>query len=372
MPANRHKTHTHTRASSLLIAGAVSLPALALGAPAAHADALGIGNIGDSYSESYVFHSDRTASQSWSDQIGSHGVETNTNFGSVRYQSGPVAFGYAHDWAYGGATTQNALDNQVSGLDQQVGSGQVQAVVVALGLNDMGQAEDFTRYTSAASIQQALDQKVATVTANIQSLVHSLEKASPAGHPVHIVIGNIPDATATPNFQNHQFANPQTAQLVRDAIQRANADIQNIAQSHGSIPVVDLFGLSDLGQGSGVFTLAGNNNVALAKSQDVSHPDNADPHNFFWSDDFHPTTIMQGIFANSYLTALQEEYPALAGQINLLSSSDILAAAGYSGSFNFDYSQYINVSPTPPAAIGAIVLLLLVWWITTRRSKIRL
>ena len=130
---------------------------------------------------------------------------------------------------------------------------------------------------------------------------------------MRLVLGNITDFGITPGVQ--PYYNTAQRARVTDAIMQANAKIQAIADQR-VIPVIDTFSAGNLSMGDS-FTIAG---VPI-------NPRGAsdDPHDFFLSDDVHPGTVVQGLFANMFIEAINRAYRAA---IEPLSDQEILANAG--------------------------------------------
>ncbi len=185
---------------------------------------------------------------------------------------------------------------QVAYAANLVAAGTVRDAVLEVGADDAAQF--------AASILAGNPQPFITeVVANIEAAAGALKAAGPVG----LVVGNIPDIGLTPFFRAHVTSDPVQLAAMTSAIMQANDQIEAWAAAR-DVAVVDLFGLGELGRGP--ITLGG------VQVNSLSGPDG-----------LHPSTVWQGLLADTVLRALQVGDDVPTHHLRL-SDQQILAAAG--------------------------------------------
>ncbi len=326
--------------------------------------AIHFGVLGDSYSTMYLNAARGGSSRAWSDMIGyGYGYHTFltedqvSGHGIYHAVSGyPASTSssisrYNLNWAFGGATTSRALNIQLHGnnslsdtsyhnLAEQITAGKVDLAVVAIGINDL------TNLDPGAAVSSAVANIETIINGNPGGTIQGIRQLDPN---LPIVLANIPDASAAPNA--FYDSTPPTAaenQAIHQATLNANQQIDEFAARLG-IPVVDWFGISRLGASD--LTIG---NYTLTPTTDPDNPTNSDPTQYFWADGVHPTSIPQGLFANTLLEAFNQKY---GGTLNLLTGDEIYRGLGDIS--NFDYGRYVLI-PNPSSAVlllaGALVL----------------
>jgi lysophospholipase L1-like esterase len=268
----------------------------------------GIGAMGDSLTDEYQADN-YLSGLCWVEQlVKSRGL----NFGAYSSTSRgePRRSGYEYNWARSGASaTGNSpydLPNQWAGLVNQVMDGKVTYVCLAIGNNDFawGNYDAIARENLTGSDLETFIDSVA------ERIEVALDEISSAGD-ARLILCNIADHGTTLTAQ--QNYNVEQRARVTDALKRANAKITAIANQR-VIPVIDIFGTRELVQHS--LTIGG----VLIDTRGASN----EPHNYFLSDGGHPGTVVQGLFANAFIEAINRAYHT---DIEPLSDQEILANA---------------------------------------------
>jgi lysophospholipase L1-like esterase len=220
-----------------------------------------------------------------------------------------------------GATSSSLLSGgQASALADLVRHHAIDYAVLMVGANDI----TANLPTILAGNPQPF---VSTVVANIETAVDTV---ADAGH-VKLVVSNIPDVSITPGFQFFISSLGLPASVlpeVTTAVQMANTQIATFATAH-DIPLVDLNGLAHLTLSP--LTVGG-----------VTIPGNK----LYAPDGFHPSTVGQGLIANTILAALgvASHAPAIHAPGLRLSDQEILTEAAIShspGRTAFDVQPYV-------------------------------
>jgi phospholipase/lecithinase/hemolysin len=308
----------------------------------------GIGAMGDSLTDEYQTD-EYLHGLCWVEQlVKSRGL----NFGAFSSTSRgePRRSGYEYNWArYGAKATGNYfydLPSQWAGLANQVRDGKVDYICLCIGNNDLGQAGSYGAIAVGNLIGSDLEAFIDSVVERIEV---ALDEVSSAGD-VRIVLGNIADNGVTPPTQRSY--NSEQRARVTDAIKRANTKIMAIANQR-VIPVIDIFGTRKLLLQDSL-TIGG----VLINTRGASN----EPHNYFLSDGGHPGTVVQGLFANAFIEAINRAYHA---DIEPLSDQEILANAGIAdpnpgadptyfdiSDFVLDPNALIGVKTTPCATLA--------------------
>jgi lysophospholipase L1-like esterase len=221
--------------------------------------------------------------------------------------------------AFAGATTNSLFHSeagqaaQVPPVAKLVSQHAVDAVVIIIGSNDILQdvpllATDPAKFVSTF---------VTTVVTNVETAILTI---AAAGHTKE-VLGNVPDATVTPAFQ--QFVPPAAIPVVQQAIQLADQQIDAFAAAH-EIPVADLYSLSHL-----------LNSPLKLGGVTVT--------NLYAPDFFHPGTVGQGLLANTVLAALHQGYDVNTHKLRLTDQQilDEAHIAHAPGKTYFDVSPFV-------------------------------
>jgi phospholipase/lecithinase/hemolysin len=252
---------------------------------AADAGPIRIGVVGDSLSDPYSRYP-----QFW----GALGDKNWTEILQTA-RGGSVHFA---NYAMAGAESTDIHDfGQVQRLAADIKAGKVDYAVVMVGANDILDYVKAGMGKNPTAMLLALD-------ANVKKALDTLQHAG----NVKLVVSIIPDLSLTPSLQKLLGNVPGALAAVAGLIKTANLEIATEAAAHKA-PVVDFFGLSHLATGplqiGGVTVPAGK---------------------LFAPDGFHPSTVAQGLLANTILQTLQNAYGANISGLKL-SDGDILTLA---------------------------------------------
>ena len=194
------------------------------------------------------------------------------------------------DEAVAGATSADLLaaGGQVDTVAALVRQHQVHDAVLIVGANDVSaHLSDFIAGNPTPFVSQ--------VVANVET---ALNRLAAAGR-VQLVVGDIPDVTLTPAFQEELSAFGSGAQALAQEISSAIAvaDRQIEAFAAGAeIPVVDLAGLGKLADADPVPFVVGGVTIQGVNGTGAAAP-------FYSPDGFHPGTVGQGVLGNAILDA---------------------------------------------------------------------
>jgi hypothetical protein len=164
-------------------------------------------------------------------------------------------------------------------------------------------------------------------------------------------MANLLDPGATP-LAGSIFSSGTYRDRVASVIQSVNAGLKSLAQKY-QVPLMDWYGLEKaiLGPNTSLHSTMLVGNVKLNLRASDPGPPSSAPTNAFVSDGFHPNTVMQGIFANVVLKALNSGYGA---GLPLFSERELLGYAliPYGGSDTLlsqigAYTNYV-ILPTLP------------------------
>jgi lysophospholipase L1-like esterase len=172
--------------------------------------------------------------------------------------------------AVAGTTSASLLaQGQDTAVAALAAEGAVHYAVLIVGANDVSaHLGDFLQGDPAPFVQG--------VVANVERAL-----ATVAAGDVRLAVGNIPDVTLTPSFQQLIPLGSPLQQEIAGAIAAANVQIEDFAAAQG-MPVIDLAGLGRLAEAP--LVVGG-----------VPVPD------FYAPDGFHPGTVPQGLLGNAVL-----------------------------------------------------------------------
>ena len=262
----------------------------------------------------------------------------------------PRYSGYEYNWARTGATTHTLLsEGQHTGLAAQVRSGEVDYALLAIGGND------FTRFDGRWVNDVPMDMvnvyepvynqqfpfigsdynSYATVEDYVSSIVGrytaALDTASGAG--AKMVLGTAADYSSEAATQ-YEYDDPSKRQHVTDAVAMVNDAVRELAADRG-IYVVDVGGLKDMYVSPDPLVVGG---VEIIKGWPWEH----DPHYFYLRDGGHLGTVVQGLFANTFIEAMNRCHGT---DFTPLSDQEILANAGIPDPNPGGDPTYFDVTP---------------------------
>ncbi len=274
---------------------------------------VGIGIIGDSYSDEYQFYGpDRMIAKNWVEILDeSRGLD----FGSFSLEDrgAPRHSGFAYNWARSDATTSDAIaEGQHLGLKAQLDSGQVDLVFIFLGGNDYLHA---LRETNPVG---ALKELGSTPEANLKTILETLLDTS---NDVRFVLATVPDVGNIPEFvhrlESGKLSAPAIA-LARADLKQYNAAIRKLARENPRIALLDLEFQTRLA------TFFFSKSIRFAGTTVELEEVGNTPDHFFLKDQLHAGTIGQGIIAQRFIQTANSQ---LGFSINPLSDEDIRSIA---------------------------------------------
>lgn len=300
----------------------------------ASAQIAALGVCGDSLSDEYLEESYGSYARNWTMMFRAlRGVNLGPTAAEASQPGNtwgePRRTGYGFDWARYGATSANLVSQgQHTGLAAQAASNQggVTHAVLFVGANNFSPTNSayFSIYFniwSAGTIANYVNQTVADITTAATTLKN-------AG--MRVVLVNVVDFGATPVVRS-LFSNPTSRERVTSVIATINSRLRDVARQQQAT-YVDFFamGRAVFGTNAAPFStlLVGNTPINLLQQDTAAH---ANPFAGFVDDGAHPHTAIQGVVANTILTALRLD-PRVT--IPLLSEQEIMAYAGlpYGGS----------------------------------------
>jgi lysophospholipase L1-like esterase len=280
----------------------------------------GIAVLGDSQSDEYRADDQRggiyaDTTLNWVELLATH---RKLPFGQWGEFEEPRRGGYEYNWARSGATAYSMLvSGQHTGVVEQIKKGEVNVVVIFIGVND------FAPYITQDGYQSIYDgslsdadatQKVNGLVADIKTAVDVVDAAGNA----HIILVKIPD------WGNHlgvqvAFPFPEKRFRVSQAVQNANDQLDDVAKEK-NIPIIDPneFFKSISRNNTGVNVQLGELTLQRLLLTD-------DPKNMFLSDGVHLGTVMNGLFANYMIENFNTH---LGTHIKPFSTKEILTNAG--------------------------------------------
>jgi phospholipase/lecithinase/hemolysin len=273
------------------------------------ATSLGIGFLGDSYTDEYQFYPIRDTAKNYVELLAQ---QRDLNFGpfSASDDNAVGHHGYAYNWAISGATSSDMITEELPGLVKQVHSHKVRIVFMFIGGND------FNALLTSADPLATLGSLQSTVTSNIEKAANEILAASGGAH---VVIGNLPDISLLPQGQEAEADGvPAFAMNYLDSAEHSiNSAIASYAAAHSRVMVANMQGLFSNLLSNGSFTIDGH---AISSTQDGDVPTDA-----FLADDTHPGTILQAEIANLYVRTVDS---GMGLTIQPFSNKQILDAAG--------------------------------------------
>jgi lysophospholipase L1-like esterase len=273
------------RNGALFLVWPAAVLALTLAVVPAGAEPITLATLGDSLTDTYVHRPYSGDNLSWTDQLKSLRSAEVTVFNKALF----------------GTTSAGLLtQGQDTATADLVRQGMVHYATLIVGANDMLAFVGQLTKTGSAD-------PVALVTNLVKNIGTALDTLRAAGH-VAVVLGNLPDIGSTPYFQGALAKAPALLHLITGVTQNANAQIAALARVRG-IPVVDLYSL---------------NNRPLQPLTLGGVPVNGLTYG---PDRFHPSTLGQGLIANSVLEAFRVAYHLDVTNLHL-SDRDILREAG--------------------------------------------
>lgn len=336
-----------------------------------------LGAIGDSLTDEYLEESYSYA-RAWSEILVQ---QRGLTFGPTAAQAGvgfwgePRRSGYQDNWARFGITTDGSLGAGAHvGLADGATSRAVSHIAMFLGGNDFAPWAFGTYSNIYYDVWSEAD-----ITSWIESRIVNyravLDAVTPTG--ARVVLMSVIDFSPMPYIESGDFNDAVRRERVAGALARFRDRARDLADEY-NLAFLDLYALSRAMFGPATAPRAtlmvGNVPINMDASGNAVTRDRA------WVDDgIHPHTIIQGVWANAVLTAMNDVYGA---GVPLLSEAEILTTAGlaYGGSDTLlaqigPLSAYVTDYFNPPACpgdadgsgdvgLGDIALLITNWALT--------
>lgn len=323
----------------LVLGALVAIAALDAWMPIAAADPgqPGIGVIGDSYSDEYVFYPPhRSLARNWVEILA---TLRQLDFGpySEVSRGEPRNAGYAYNWARSGATTDDMIaQGQHTGVAEQAARGEVGLVCVFIGGND------FLEALGQPDVPAALAEATERAASNLEQAVQTILDASST---VRVLLATLPDLRDLPELAD---ANPDRdvaaahTQAVARAILGYNGRVWLIARDNPRIDVVDLHLTTRLAQ-----VLAPR--AVYVGGRAISRAEHGDTvEHVFLGDRRHIGTVVQGLLARTLVTAINRHRDG--APIEPLTDSEILDIAYQAA--QGPPNQVATASTSPPPRSG--------------------
>jgi hypothetical protein len=270
---------------------------------------LGIGFLGDSYTDEYQFYPIRDTAKNYVELLAQ---QRGLNFGSFSATDDNAVghHGYAYNWAISGATSSEMITQELPGLVKEVHAHKVRIVYMFIGGND------FNALLTSSDPLATLGTLQSSVTANIEKAANAIMAASGGAH---VIIANLPDISLLPQGQAALADGvPAFALNYVDSTEHSiNSALASYAAAHSRVMVANLSGLFSNLLSNGSFTIDGH---TISGTQDGDVPTDA-----FLADDTHPGTILQAEMANLFIRTVDS---GLGLTIPIFSNKQILDAAG--------------------------------------------
>lgn len=280
----------------------------------------GIAVLGDSQSDEYRADDSRgstyaSTTLNWVEQLAKY---RNFNFGEWGEWEEPRRTGFAYNYARSGATAHSMIaSGQHIGVANQVKADKVNLVIIYIGANDFAPYITDTGYQAIYNgtiTRPQLINKENLIVANLKTAIDTVKDAG----NVKIVIITIPD------WGNHigvqvGFPFPDQRRLVTTAIEETNNQIEQLASSY-MIPTInpnDFYKTITRDKTATGIKIGDQTFTRLVPSDE--------PHSLVLDDGVHPGTVMNGLFANYLIHALNK---TIGTAITPFSNQEIFTHAG--------------------------------------------
>ena len=247
---------------------------------------------------------------------------------------GELSIPPAYNVAQNGATAAD-LTNQYPTIVSLANADKINASVLTVGGND----------TASAAAQFVVSgYNGAVFSAAMNTTVSQIEQAvnAVAATALPLIVANIPDIVITPSVQRYisMYNVPSSEIAIAESYLRAaNAQIEAIALSKG-YPVIDYYKFSQEYLTQPSLTIAG-----------ITFPNSS----FFSSNDFDPSSLIDGFEANVIVYALNH---AFGTNLSELSEQQIVENIGLqplvAGPTYFDISPYVILPVPEPSGVVLI------------------
>lgn len=252
-----------------------------------------IGVIGDSYSDEYAFYPpDRTTAKNWVELLSEF---RKINFGEFTRgsRSIPRKEGYEFNFALSGATTDDAIQNQVPGIVDLAANGSINFVIIFIGGND------FYRLISGNLSSEHVETVINTASNNVEAIIDTIKDKSEA--PILLV--TIPKVFVTQEVSSSLGSGAKANEIlgkVQSATNSYNSNLKRLSLITKKTFVFDFDKILDK-----VFE---KKKFKIGKIEIDRSLASNDFNSFFLKDVVHPGTIGQLIFANGIINSLNRVF----------------------------------------------------------------
>jgi hypothetical protein len=260
---------------------------------------VGIGVLGDSYSDEYQFYPPhRSTARNWVEILA---ATRRLNFGpfSASSRGEPRNQGFAYNWARSDATSDDLIaQGQHTGLAAQVARGEVKLVFIFIGGND------FIHALQSPDPLARLDEIRSRAVRNHRLAVETILAADPG---VKLIVATLPDIRSLPEFAGPIREGRLSSSLVAaygQAIRAFNNHIRLLALGQRRIALVDLNLLTRLTTRERFKEV-----VLMGRRLDWGLPGNEIDH-FFLADGRHMGTLGHGLLAQLFIETANRSFGA--------------------------------------------------------------
>jgi phospholipase/lecithinase/hemolysin len=261
------------------------------------AQAVGIGVVGDSYSDEYEFYPlDRGIARNWVEFLA---ATRGLDFGSVSTagRGEPRNQGFAFNWARSGATTDDLeKTGQVPGVIEQIRQGDVDLVVMFIGGND------FINVLGLSDATEMIEEATPRAIDNVRRAAEAILAARP---DVKLILVTIPDLRDLPEIREAVRTGHLSDAIARSAeraVGRLNAAIREIGRENPRVAVAD-FDLQ-----SRAAKAIGGDVVSIDGRKFMRTSTGNDPDHFFLADKRHMGTVGQGLLARMIVDTINARF----------------------------------------------------------------
>jgi hypothetical protein len=260
--------------------------------------------LGDSSTDEYQFYPPyKTHARNWA-EIVAYTQKANLGPLSKVSRGYPRDQGFANNWAYAGATSDQMVAAQLPGAARQVATGKVNYAAIFIGL------DNFLYYLQNAATNVPTPAlaaaQLAAIEANVQIdtaiAVNTLLASSPR---VKVIVATLPDVAAIPVVRANATT-PQAQALVAatdQAIALINAQTRLLAATNPRVAVADVAATATQLVSAGPLIPFGGTTInAVVPSENY--------HSLVLGDGLHLGTVAQGVVANTILAAADAKFGA--------------------------------------------------------------
>lgn len=280
---------------------------------------IGIGIVGDSQADEYRADDSRgltyaPTTLNWVEELHKY---RSLNFGPWGSWGEPRRTGYEYNFARTGATVNSMfVSSQVEGLRDEIKKGKVNVAIIAIGANDFAPyitPDGYDALYNNTVSETAMLRKKNQIVSDIRTAIDVLQSSG----DVRIILVLIPD------WGNHLgvrlvFPLPESRRRVTDLVEATNADLMKLADERGIVTVnPNTFYRSVFADSQ--------TEMRLGKYTFTTIIPGDDPRSLFLDDGIHAGTVLNGLFANQIIIALNR---TMGTSIRPFSHEEIIRMSG--------------------------------------------